>query len=340
MVYYYATIVPLTRTTGEIPYTIKIRGVAVDSSVNRNNWRVSEEFLNEIATTLMNKTLRINHGSSVTDVIGRIVKSEKQDSQVVFEAEIIGSDTLTNAVKEKIMNGLINSVSIGLDGEKIVCSVCGKQTRDGDKMIHDPRSHGVMGHEIIASGRVKELSLVADPAYDATKISIAASFEEAINNLLTVTSAQESADVTNVVETSQEGRPTEEKSEEKGDRMAEVPKPEPPVTKSPSLEDVINYLQNIGKATEDVAKKMAEIDARLKALEEAEEARRKAEEAEKKDEEEEKKEDAEEAEEAEEARKADMEASLSKSHTRLTASASAGVPLWAKELAKSFGVRV
>lgn len=351
MVQYLAVISPVQRITDdkiEIPYTVKIRGVAVDKSVNKNGWSVSDEFLSEIAKTLKNKSIRVNHGRTVTDIIGRVTSSNIDGDKVIFEAEILGSDPLSNAVKEKIMNGLIDSVSIGLDGEKIVCSVCGKQTRDGEKIIHNPAEHG--GHEIVYSGSVKELSIVAEPAYQNTKIQIAASFEEAIDELLKVTQPIR-AEVTDVAEPPTRGRPAEEEKEEKGDKMAEVPKTGEPEARAPSFDDVLGVLKKLSYSADEIAKKMADIDARLKSLEDAEEARRRAEEARRKSEEEARRKSEEEArrkseeevkeDEEDEDRKdkAEVDASLEKSQTRLVASREGPIPEWAKQIAQSMGLR-
>jgi hypothetical protein len=325
-----AAIAPQTRIDEEspkIPYKIKIRGVAADTSVNKNNWRINERLLDRVVAELKGRTLRVNHGGSVTDVIGRVTDAVREGSKVVFDADIIGSDMITNAVKEKIMNGLLDSVSIGMDGFKVVCSMCGKITRRGDKILHNPEEeHNPPGYEDIIDGSVKELSIVLDPAYDATKINISASFVAALETYMAsmTTAEKECVDVdkeasnkkdaviplesgvTSDVGDGQDGRPTD-KNAAKGDNMsAVVPNAEPSGSSAPSLDDFKRILQDAFKGYEsELAKRLDGIEGRLKALEEArmkseeaEDARRKAEEAKK----------AEEAEEAEEARRKAEEA--------------------------------
>ena len=330
MISFLASIAPLAKSEGDeikIPYRLPIRGVAVDTSVNKNNWRVSEKLMQRIAEDLKRRNLRVNHGGSVTDVIGKITNATIEGEKIVFDGEIIGSDPITSAVKEKIINGLLDSVSIGMDGFKVICSVCGEPTRmHGKTLHHDPSEHEPPGHEVILDGEVKELSIVLDPAYEATKINIAASFVAAMDTYLTVTPRNEG--VTGEVGDGQKGRPADikaEKEEEKGDKMsAVVPSAEPSGTsKGPSYEDILRVLQEtFGKSDS----RIAELEARLKALEDAIAKTMKKEDEEKKEEMEEAVEEAVEAEEVMEAR----EKKLAKSATKMVASE--GKPSWVAEL--------
>jgi hypothetical protein len=323
---FFAKIAPTARLDTEkpeIPYSLKIRGVAVDTTVNKNNWRVNEKLLDKVAQSLIGKTLRVNHGDRVSDVIGKIDNAMKEGNKVVFEGSIIGSDMITTSVKEKIMLGLLDSVSIGMEGFKVVCSVCGKETRRGGEIIHDVFRHEPPGYEDIIDGDVKELSVVLDPAYEATKINISASFMAAIENMFEsgkVISA-ENAEVTGEVGVKQDVCPTDMKAA-RGDNMSTVvPQTEPSGGSAPSMDDIKRVLQDAFKGFEsEFAKKMAEIESRLKALEEA---RKTAEEAkeDKKDVEEKKAEEAkdksedEEEMDSEEAEEAEVEAMFKKSNT-------------------------
>jgi hypothetical protein len=324
---FFAKIAPTTRLDAEkpeIPYSLKIRGVAVDTTVNKNNWRVNEKLLDKVAQSLIGKTLRVNHGDKVSDVVGRIENAMREGNKVIFEGNIIGSDMITTSVKEKIMLGLLDSVSIGMEGFKVICSVCGKETRRGGEIIHDVSLHEPPGYEDIIDGDVKELSVVLDPAYEATKINISASFIAALENMLEsgkVISA-ENAEVTGEVGVEQYVRPTDKNAAKEGDKMsATVPTAEPSGGSAPSMDEFKRVLQDAFKGFEsEISKKMAELESRLKALEEAKKMEKEAEEAKKKTEDEMKK-NAEEAkdkgedEEAEEDAEAEVEASLQKSST-------------------------
>lgn len=347
MLKYYAEFIPLSRLEDKIPYRLDIRGVALTTETNKNNWKVEEAALPEIAKQLVGKTLRINHSSNVSDVIGRIKKAEPQENKVIFEAEIVGSDPITSAIKEKIMNGLIDRVSIGLDAFEIYCSVCGKLTRKNDEMIHNPKEHG--GVEVVKKFDVKELSIVLDPAYEESKFSIAASFTAAMERYLAVTLPGQMAGVTNEPQPEKAG---DKKECQEGERMSVVTTPDSAQRESLSLQDLIKYLESIKVSADTLTTKFADIDARLKKLEEAEEARRKAEEAEearrKAEEAEEAKRKAEEAEEAAEAeeaeeaedkekddrRRLDAQSILAKSKTS-NKTETAGIPKWASEIVDS-----
>lgn len=345
---YLTTIVATAGLEDEkIPYKLPIRGIALHVGPNKNRWGVDPAFLRKIAEQLPGKTLRINHGTLVTDVIGKITNAAPNEDKVIFEAEIIGSDQLTTAIKEKIINGLLDSVSIQIEPTEIVCSVCGKQTRKNDIIVHNVRTHGEDAYEIVKDGEVKELSIVLDPAYDKTKLNIAASFNEAMDKYITVPpTTGETSPITamgdiDVTASGENLRAVEQNGDTRGENMSapEVPKVPAEQGQHPSFEQILSILKDISYKSEEIAKKMADFDARLKSLEEAEEARRQAAEAGRK---------AEEAEEANEAKEyekddankmadtvADIEAALAKSQTLLGDKAGQGVPTWAQELAKA-----
>lgn len=336
MLRYYAEFIPLNRAENTLPYKLNIRGVALTTGVNKNNWKIDQPALEDVARQLAGKTLRINHSSNVADVIGRITNAKPDGDKVIFEAEIVGSDPLTSAVKEKIINNLVNRVSIGLDAFEIYCSICGKPTRKGDEIIHNPTRCG--GVEVIKRFDVKELSIVLDPAYEESRFTIAASFTAAVDNFLTVTSPETPVDVINEPQPEKAG----DEKPQKGDNMSVVTAPESGQRESLSLQDLIKYLESIKVSAEDIAKKFNDVDARLKKLEEAEEARRKtpgAEEAGSKAEEAETAESAEEtALEPEDGeknkRRLDAQSILAKSRTS-NRTETAGIPKWASEIIDS-----
>jgi len=153
---------------------IVLRGVALDSSVNKNNWAIPENELQEIADRLVNKQIRIDHSQSIRDVKGRILKtevdlphSETKESwdlpnlypHIHYEAELITNEA---NVLIPILSGFVDHGSIGVDSKSVFCSACGESTRPG--RICECEG----AYELVKNARVNEYSIVCSPAYDGT----------------------------------------------------------------------------------------------------------------------------------------------------------------------------
>jgi hypothetical protein len=152
-----------------------IRGKAVDSSVNANRWAILPQDLDMVAQELAGVPMLTDHEASVFNIVGKVVKGERKDDEVYFEAEVV-DERLIRLVE----SGLVKYVSISVDPEKTVCSVCNKETRDSNgNLIHLCPG----AHEIVVKPHVRELSFVVFPAYKDAEIQ-PIGFASAMNKYL------------------------------------------------------------------------------------------------------------------------------------------------------------
>lgn len=138
---------------------LNIEGTAIDTSVNANKWQVPEEDLDYLLETLRGAQLRADHAESVFMVVGKVPEAGRQGQEVYFKGEV-GDEKLI----EKILRGYVDHVSIQVDSDEVECSKCKKPTRNEGVMIH--LCPGAW--EIVHKPRVRELSIVASPAYKNT----------------------------------------------------------------------------------------------------------------------------------------------------------------------------
>jgi hypothetical protein len=140
---------------------INIEGVAIDTSVNKNKWQVPEEDLDFFTETLKNAQLRVDHAESALMVVGKVPHAKRDGQQVLFQAEVGGEEKLI----DKIVRQYISNVSVQVDSDDVVCSNCKKPTRKEGVLVH--LCPGAW--EIVHKPRVRELSIVASPAYEKTE---------------------------------------------------------------------------------------------------------------------------------------------------------------------------
>jgi len=138
---------------------LPIEGIAIDTSVNSNRWQVPPEDLDFFTASLKGAQLRIDHAESVLSIVGKVPEAIRSGNQVLFKAEVGEASIIP-----KILRGYVDHVSVQVDSDDTECSVCGKQTR-----IEGILTHLCAGAwEIVHKPRVRELSIVASPAYKNT----------------------------------------------------------------------------------------------------------------------------------------------------------------------------
>ncbi len=174
---------------GKIESTVEIRadkadevvgpyifgGTAVVNStqeIGKNGWGVPDDELHNFSKTFPGAQLRADHGRSVYDIVGKVNAGLSNNGAVKFVAEL-GDKNLS----DKVRNGYISHVSICATADKVVCSACGKETRPKRTCACED------SHELIRGLKLKELSLVAEPAFDSAKIA-PMSFSAAVNEAL------------------------------------------------------------------------------------------------------------------------------------------------------------
>ena len=133
----------------------------LNTSLNLNNWRVTDKALEDALPGLMGKSLncipgyRVNHAHKPLQV-GRWVRVEKPDGYALATAEITD-----DVAWERLNGGEWGPVSVVIRAFKVTCSVCG-----GD-ITSAPDEHvvGGEGHEVIEGFRFERVDFVSRPAY-------------------------------------------------------------------------------------------------------------------------------------------------------------------------------
>jgi len=139
---------------------INIEGVAIDTSVNANKWQIPSEDLDFVVESLMGAQLRVDHAESALMVVGKVPEAKRDGDRVLFRAEV-GEKKLI----EKILRNYVTHVSIQVDSDDVECSRCKKPTRKEGMLVH--LCPGAW--EIVHKPKVRELSIVASPAYQTTE---------------------------------------------------------------------------------------------------------------------------------------------------------------------------
>jgi hypothetical protein len=141
---------------------LNIEGVAVDASVNANKWQVPSEDLDFVVESLKGAQLRVDHAESALMVVGKVGDAKREGDKILFRAEV-GEEKLI----EKILRNYVTHVSIQVDSDDVECSKCKRPSRKEGMLIH--LCPGAW--EIVHKPKVRELSIVASPAYQTTEFS-------------------------------------------------------------------------------------------------------------------------------------------------------------------------
>jgi len=139
---------------------VNIEGVAIDTSVNANKWQIPDEDLDFFVQSLQGAQLRVDHAESALMVVGKLTEAKRDGNRVLFRAEV-GEEKLI----EKILRNYVNHVSAQVDSDDVECSKCKKPTRKEGMLVH--LCPGAW--EIVHKPKVRELSIVASPAYTNTQ---------------------------------------------------------------------------------------------------------------------------------------------------------------------------
>jgi len=138
---------------------LNIEGVAIDTSINANKWQIPAEDLDFLTQSLVGAQLRVDHAESALMIMGKVAEAKRDGDKVLFRAEV-GEEKLI----EKILRGYVTHVSVQVDSDDVECSKCKRPTRKEGMLIH--LCPGAW--EIVHKPTVRELSIVASPAYKTT----------------------------------------------------------------------------------------------------------------------------------------------------------------------------
>jgi hypothetical protein len=102
----------------------------------------------------------VDHAESALMVVGKVSEAKRDGDHILFRAEV-GEEKLI----EKILRNYVTHVSIQVDSDDVECSKCKRPTRKEGMLVH--LCPGAW--EIVHKPKVRELSIVASPAYKTTE---------------------------------------------------------------------------------------------------------------------------------------------------------------------------
>jgi hypothetical protein len=245
---------------------INIEGVAIDTSVNGNKWQVPEEDLDYFTESLKGAQLRADHAESVFMVVGKVPEAQRHLQEVHFRAEV-GEEKLI----EKILRGYVTHVSVQVDSEDVECSKCKRPTRKEGMLIH--LCPGAW--EIVHKPKVRELSIVASPAYKNTEFK-PVGFAAAMNEgqwdaiLKSVTDSQLSGDNKDVGSKGDLQEPENKNASPHQAQGVVNVAPGETAPKQVTYEDFMQQLQQLEKQITQSGASEAEMDALKKKVAELE----------------------------------------------------------------------
>lgn len=143
------------------PGTLLISGELVNGDVCANNFALAIDELPKVANQVKDATLRLDHSKSARDVIGgfRLGSYDEKNKRIMFEAEIDDP-----SIQRSVMKGRLKYISIGATADAF-CSKCNSPSRP----IKTCKCKG--SHDIIKNIRLREGSIVTEPAYQTSEFA-------------------------------------------------------------------------------------------------------------------------------------------------------------------------
>jgi hypothetical protein len=133
----------------------------MDTGVNRNGWRVTEEALNAALPSLLGKPLGCVPGYRVDHVhhpltVGRFVSADMGEGCAVAVAEVTDTEAWSH-----MDAGEWGPVSVVIRATRVTCSGCGADITGG------PDEHVLTGsaHEVVEVFAFERVDFVSEPAY-------------------------------------------------------------------------------------------------------------------------------------------------------------------------------
>lgn len=219
----------------EAPAEIEPKGILVDIEAvhtfpyaTRNNTRYMEEALAQSVagwTYPYNIPVITYHNDEDGEIVGRVLEARVGDSQRLpgTKALILTCDILDPDAQEKVKNGLFDTVSIGVRGDDVRCSICGQELNQGMcEHIRGEEYNGKTCYWDFYKVMPKELSYVIVPsdAY-AKNIKVYDNTEEESDctscdplNIVTLNSTEGENNAVSVKESMAENKIDETKVEE------------------------------------------------------------------------------------------------------------------------------
>lgn len=269
----------------EAPAEIEPKGILVDIEAvhtfpyaTRNNTRYMEEALAQSVagwTYPYNIPVITYHNDEDGEIVGRVLKARVGDSQRLSgtKALILTCDILDPDAQEKVKNGLFDTVSIGVRGDDVRCSICGQELNQGMcEHIRGEEYNGKTCYWDFYKVMPKELSYVIVPSdayaknikvYDNTEEEsgctscnplniVTLNSTEGENNAVSVkeSMAENKIDETKVEETKVEGQESEVTETEVQETEVEETTAATEVEGQESLEELKAQIKTLTEAKE------------------------------------------------------------------------------------------
>ena len=138
----------------------------IDTTLNRNGWRVTDEALERALPTLLGKPLGCVPGYGVNHVaepqiVGYFITAEKPDGYLLATAEITDPTAW-----EKLQSGEWGPVSVVIKAHKVRCSLCGADVTSGP----DEHILNGEGHQVVEDFTFERVDFVSNPAYPSARL--------------------------------------------------------------------------------------------------------------------------------------------------------------------------
>lgn len=175
----YADLIKNYKATGQFPHILNLGGMAIDTSRNRNKWRVPIEDLQAIADQLKGAPLMKDHDiDHVDSIIGKVEDAwvEKDEQDPKAGKVLWAGQTSDESLIQKILLGYVRFNSIQIAVPQAYCDNCiaaqGKseeQAAIDDLDLPCPRCGSL--DMLIRHPMVLEQSMVAIPAYEKAEVT-------------------------------------------------------------------------------------------------------------------------------------------------------------------------
>ena len=138
----------------------------IDTTLNRNGWRVTDEALERALPTLLGKPLGCIPGYGVNHVaepqiVGQFITAEKPDGYLLATAEITDPKAW-----EKLQSGEWGPVSVVIKAHRVRCSLCGADVTSGP----DEHILNGEGHQVVEDFTFERVDFVSNPAYPSARL--------------------------------------------------------------------------------------------------------------------------------------------------------------------------
>jgi hypothetical protein len=175
----YTDLIKNYKTTGQFPHILKLGGMAIDTSRNRNKWRVPMGDLQAIADQLKGAPLMKDHDiDHVDSIIGKVEEAWVEPNKDDPEAGKVmwAGQTNNESLIQKILLGYVRFNSIQIAVPRAYCDNCMSANGKSEEQaaidnLDEPCPRCGSLDMLIRQPMVLEQSMVAIPAYEKAEVA-------------------------------------------------------------------------------------------------------------------------------------------------------------------------